>query len=790
MIVLTHLRVRDFKRLRFVDLAFPRQGSVLIEGLNEAGKSTLFEAVYFALYGRPLVTEAMSGSFDTAIRYGADAALVELGFASPFAAVVVTRTLRRGKPSQARLVVRRADGGEERVQGVRAVNQRVLEALGGLDGDALLNSCFVEQKKLEKLESLSKEDRLHTLLRLLNLDRFVALEERFRVRRDDEQALAQAQARAELAALRASLPRLEAERASVEARLDAIALQRAVEASAEQRRVAEVAERRLTALQDRWASLEPWLEGPDRGPELARRVAEMGEVLPEARSALAQALVAAETMARTEERERARRELDLLDAWLRSDAVATALRERGERLERAREAVEQAERTVTTARRAVREATLRLVGALGLALLGVALALAAPATPGLPAALAVVAGGALGGAALGARGRGRASAKLRRALQLRAEGAAALARVVAEMEVARDLGDDGGGVARAAQELRLLGREAPRDRAEALARRAALAREWGWEGSAPAQADVEAAARAARQAWTQALGALQSVVAQHLGEWREERRQALERAAACERAARALLAERGPGMAEAGAEAGEGRWPPLDEVEPSAEGALRARRDEFLAELGAVRQRIAALEDRWQLAGVPLDPAACQEEAERLARDLAVRRLAAEIVAGARERLVQRVLPSTERNLRLLLPQLTNQRYRDARISEDYRIEVWDEEAGRYVAKNVFSGGARDQFSLALRLAFAVATLPQELGVAPGFLFLDEPLSSFDGPRTRALVDLLTAGHIARSFAQVFVISHGRSFDPGAFRYRLLLADGRVVEHDLPPLQG
>jgi DNA repair protein SbcC/Rad50 len=111
---------------------------------------------------------------------------------------------------------------------------------------------------------------------------------------------------------------------------------------------------------------------------------------------------------------------------------------------------------------------------------------------------------------------------------------------------------------------------------------------------------------------------------------------------------------------------------------------------------------------------------------------------------------------------------------------------VWDDSAGRYVSKNLFSGGARDQFSLALRLAFALATLPEELGTTPGFIFLDEPLSSFDGPRTEALVRLLTTGLVAESFSQIFVISHSRSFDPSVFQYRLEMRDGRVVESDLP----
>ena len=151
------------------------------------------------------------------------------------------------------------------------------------------------------------------------------------------------------------------------------------------------------------------------------------------------------------------------------------------------------------------------------------------------------------------------------------------------------------------------------------------------------------------------------------------------------------------------------------------------------------------------------------------------------------ERIVRMVLPNTERNLGQILPLLTAGRYHEARIAEDYQVQVWDDSAGRYVSKSVFSGGAKDQFSLSLRLAFALATLPQELGSTPGFIFLDEPLSSFDGPRTEALVRLLTEGQVAANFSQIFVISHNRSFDVGAFQYHLVLRDGRLVESNLPP---
>jgi exonuclease SbcC len=88
---------------------------------------------------------------------------------------------------------------------------------------------------------------------------------------------------------------------------------------------------------------------------------------------------------------------------------------------------------------------------------------------------------------------------------------------------------------------------------------------------------------------------------------------------------------------------------------------------------------------------------------------------------------------------------------------------------------------------LGLRLAFALATLPQELGTTPGCIFLDEPLSSFDVRRTRALVDLITGdGLIARSFAQVVVISHSSTVDARQFPFPLRMDGGRVVESDLP----
>mgnify|MGYP005855066131 CR=1 FL=1 len=542
MIVLKRLTVHNFKLLRRVELAFPGQGSILIEGLNESGKSTLFESVFYALYGVPLALEGRGkGNLESVIRYGEESASVELVLQVDDTELEIRRSVRRGRPSQASLAVRRAGAPEERVAGVLAVNARVVDEMGGLDADALLNSCFVEQKKLSKLEDLAPGQRKESVRRLLNLERLTDLADEFRVSQQEERALAEARQRLELALVTGRLPALAEERAQLEARLG-----------------------------DGEGMLGPGSAASEVACEGRGRV-----------------------------------------GWDWSPAA--------DRLAAVR-------RSMAAAR-------------------------------GRGAGLALAAGmGLVGSAIMGVSG--------------------------------IDVG-----------------------------------------------------------VWLLPIVAVLALLA-------------------------------------AGALRSAGR---LSREAARLESVLASARDAVVAKTGELEGLRRRAEESLGVDGVDLDPEECRRRVEALARQMEVKRRAAAIVEGAMERIVRLVLPNTERNLGQILPLLTAGRYHEARIGEDYQIQVWDDTAGRYVSKSVFSGGARDQFSLALRLAFALPTLPQELGTTPGFIFLDEPLSSFDGPRTEALVRLLTTGQIAGSFSQIFVISHNRSFDAGAFQYRLVMRDGRVVDSNLPP---
>src|SRR4051794_10537756 len=265
MILLERLRVDRFKGLRDVDLCLPARGSVLVEGLNEAGKSTLFESVYFALYGSLLASEENRGGLESAIGYGAAEATVELAFRVGDTRMVVSRWLRRNRPSRARLRVHLPDGSEEEVGQIAAVNRRIVQELGGLEGAALLDSCFVEQKKLEKLEAMDAREREAALMRLLNLDRLTALERRFRTARADEQALAAADARAELARLRQVVPQRAAEEAAAAGALRALALRRELDALAESEALAAQAAAEREGLEKgRGATTTDPTDGPAR----------------------------------------------------------------------------------------------------------------------------------------------------------------------------------------------------------------------------------------------------------------------------------------------------------------------------------------------------------------------------------------------------------------------------------------------------------------------------------------------------------------------------------------------
>ena len=986
MIHLKRLYAHNFKQLQEIELHFPDSARILVQGKNEAGKSTLFEAVFFALFGSALATETGVRGLEGLIAYETEKARVELDVACGDRLFKITRTIVRGKSNTWELDVGRDGNPPEEIRGNTAVNKRLIAELG-FDGDALLNTCFVEQKKLEKLEGLSRAKREESLAKLLNLDAIVELENDLKIRAEDKQELERLKKRAELADIQSDLPTLEQELASVESRLQLIDLRRAVEGAAEELKAVQqldtkicdlIARRDGTAQRvERIDAVKEAMLSVKEARDAVERLAENGRDIEQLKAQAVEARQAVEDGSKLKARARSLerlsgflRRLDQIGAVVQANAQRVAqlsatqarLLELSTTIAREEQALAHLEtllkqyevgealgdwiaarHTLVTqdeiengvkAKQAARDQLSQRfrVEIYGLAVLLLIFVIAAAFVPTFVAgfiALAALtmialairvtllwrdlsrAAEAVGQAQGEAHARAATNetqiarvketearlaqlsvavpeladlaqsqrAQIARSMdnrtreELRAEQDAARERLLNARAVLGELQEqhaieDPTKIQHELEQCQRVATKAEEILAHWQPRVEAIAKSLAVDSSASgvqraryqtdaqheqiqrrineaARLDQEIARREqqalahterAREAyeksralkpdaaaWSPALtvkdyntfgkdlrteyDALggEAVIKQAREIEGELGRRQGERETRARNSA--LLVARTQELLEGIGRAEELSSPPeLGELEELAErfatidlgdeATLRLQHRELVGRLHSLRDRQAHLGRELGLSAdgstsSSLDRAACRAEFEEKSRQALVRERGVEIVSLARRRIVQKVLPATMDYMRQILPTLTRDRYHDAQLdSESYKIQVWDERAGQggaFKEKNIFSGGTKDQFSLALRLAFALATLPQERGTAPSFIFLDEPLGSFDQERADALIYLLTEGEIARAFDQIFLISHVH-VDERLFTHRVILENGRVQSTDLPTL--
>lgn len=999
MIRLKRLYAHSFKQLHEIEISFPDAGRILVQGKNEAGKSTLFEAVFFALFGAALNTETGAKNLDDLIRYEQEKARVELDVQVRDCILKITRTLVRGKTNKWELDIVRPDGASEQIRSNRAVNDRLVSELG-FDAEALLNTCFVEQKKLEKLEGMGKAKREESLSKILNLERLLELEEQLKLRGEDEKYLTRLAHRVELARAQAELPGVVQDLQRADAELNQLDLRANVERAISEMQARDALVQDIAALQEKRAALHVQVtrvDALDRAvqimaalllrhdaltqdreqaaaleterAEIQNAVQEQLPALQARQDEIKRLGVLATRLTRVEavrgtvlsdlqRAQNVRQELDghlergvnLNEAIARHEARLAALDEKlraydigdalGEWIAAAGSSPESAaDNSQVTAKQNERDALGRTQRRHFIYLAGIVIAIGLVSAIFLPAlvltsnnlflgvlaalvlaALATLAVVVISGRLLRLNrqvtqltkdlGRLEGEATAKRALQQDAQGrvdssaaklnalgvnlpasvgAAQAQRVEiaatlenktrAELSSERDDEREKLNYARAQrdevtrriQELSpatgggsIPQLECKRDKAEQILNRwrPRLARRCAPLNVPPetealrdayrtTQGDIKALQTRIQQAdklandakrvqeriaksqselqeqydgivpllegnapaWTPKLprAAFMALEAQLVSSFQsaggnqvrtqmaqvEKQFGALEREHAIRQrnaevaisAARELETELGiaDGLSDEPApeelQAMSARFASSPLQDRAALDARVRRLNQRVGELSGARERF---ERELGLVGetVNLDEAQLELQTEQRAQS--ERKYGAEIVARARRRIVQKVLPATMEYMRRILPQLTRDRYHDAELdAESFKIKVWDERAGQSGAwkeKNIFSGGTKDQFSLALRLAFALATLPQERGASPGFIFLDEPLGSFDDERANALLHLLTEGEVGRAFDQIFLISHV-PVQESKFTHRIRLENGTVVEN-------
>ena len=264
-------------------------------------------------------------------------------------------------------------------------------------------------------------------------------------------------------------------------------------------------------------------------------------------------------------------------------------------------------------------------------------------------------------------------------------------------------------------------------------------------------------------------------------------------------------------------------WPLVENYTSNERSRLTQEHTGLAQELQRLEQQELALSTQLQTGSQKLDIEQARLRQAQQERGYQTKKYGRLLLNAVTERLQHKIPLYTEYYLQHILPVLTAGRYHDVHLylsptqssqsSETenvgtgaelgtllegqvthtvsdgpFQLRVWDSAASAYVPTSALSGSAADQLSLALRLAFAIATLPRELTVAPGFLILDEPLSYFDRTRTQALVDAITGPLLGQHFEQILLVSHSSALEADMFPYHLCLDGGAVVASNLPVL--
>ncbi|MFM7399515.1 MAG: AAA family ATPase, partial [Bacteroidota bacterium] len=159
--IIRQLTLRNYKQYTSLNLVF-EEGLVGIIGRNGAGKSTIFEAILYCLFGKE--TQLGTKNFARSTYAADETAPVELklSFLIGQMEYEVQRSFR-GRTLTAYADLYR--NGQQIATGVSVVNQELVRILG-LDAEAFRRSVFSGQKELAELSNTNGEERKKLVRRM------------------------------------------------------------------------------------------------------------------------------------------------------------------------------------------------------------------------------------------------------------------------------------------------------------------------------------------------------------------------------------------------------------------------------------------------------------------------------------------------------------------------------------------------------------------------------------------------------------------------------------------------
>jgi DNA repair protein SbcC/Rad50 len=163
--ILTNLKLENFKKYTNFEITF-ESGLIGIIGKNGAGKSTIFEAILFALYGE-LKSKGDKEVVRNSNASSKDAVIVELDFEFDTIEYKVIREFR-GKTLTANAKLYKNT--ELITTGAKEVTTSIVN-LTKMSKDAFVHTLFASQKELTSLSNSKPEERKKMIRKLLGLEK-------------------------------------------------------------------------------------------------------------------------------------------------------------------------------------------------------------------------------------------------------------------------------------------------------------------------------------------------------------------------------------------------------------------------------------------------------------------------------------------------------------------------------------------------------------------------------------------------------------------------------------------
>jgi exonuclease SbcC len=164
--VIERLVLRDFKSHEASDIAF-NQGLNIFLGEVGAGKTSIFEAVSFALFGRYAGSITQGGL----IRRGAETAEVSLTFTTHSGRYRIDRTIYPEKTQQAKMWLFDNEEWQLAVEGATAVSKSV-EGFLNVDTSTFLAAIYASQGEIKEMLETQPGRRRERLDKLLGIDMY------------------------------------------------------------------------------------------------------------------------------------------------------------------------------------------------------------------------------------------------------------------------------------------------------------------------------------------------------------------------------------------------------------------------------------------------------------------------------------------------------------------------------------------------------------------------------------------------------------------------------------------